>query len=493
MDELKTASAPTTSRPKKDQTRKTQVKKTQGEITWIEEQTTLSLSILEEPRQFFSEPRTEQEVRTFLLDIPQHSGWIHPLISVFERHRGKTAVLVILMCPKEHERMNFDEPAPNDDAFTHSLLLPIGKFVCDATGMPCIAIDYRKECRRKNDHCRSLLEKEFATLALATQVELLIAKNVYGIDFSATITWSKDVSAPGAGIDQLRQFQPSLLGHLERIPFHPRSWTQYGVEGEFAKVCTATTMDTFLFPVLERITGVDSDEIRDVVSSSWKSSKCRQLRTIANGGETKGINISSIVDAIRTPDDVYRRTLNKPLLASWAAMAKSPLAKLFTQNGLLPSWYLQQPAQVRVDYHKFVRQSRLPASEDIQHESNSEGNTGTSSLLPAPSVLNVKMIPNPIFDEEAIMTLDVALLVPLFVGLVGSDSLKSKENKSARDKARKAGFSEARKLEEKEKAKQYYENRKAKYGAVPGMHERANQQRRLKYAATRDAKLASGK
>ncbi|KAI3552372.1 hypothetical protein CSPX01_00121, partial [Colletotrichum filicis] len=52
---------------------------------------------------------------------------------------------------------------------------------------------------------------DFRRLASATQVEFLIPKNVYGIEFVTTVTWSKDLSAPGDGIGLIQQFQPGLI------------------------------------------------------------------------------------------------------------------------------------------------------------------------------------------------------------------------------------------------------------------------------------------
>ncbi|KXH36635.1 hypothetical protein CSIM01_03028 [Colletotrichum simmondsii] len=161
----------------------------------------------------------------------------------------------------------------------------------------------------KKCHCKSTTDRDLRKLASATVVEFLIPKNVYGVEFVTTITWSKDFSAPGDGTDLVQPFQPSLICRMERIPFHPRSQTRHGVEGEFAKLCTAATMYAFLFPVLERPREVDSDEDRETLRNAWKSSKCRQLCTGMNGGETEGINTFSATDIICTLEDAHEPTL----------------------------------------------------------------------------------------------------------------------------------------------------------------------------------------
>uniref|UniRef100_A0A0B7JPU8 Uncharacterized protein n=1 Tax=Bionectria ochroleuca TaxID=29856 RepID=A0A0B7JPU8_BIOOC len=57
-------------------------------------------------------------------------------------------------------------------------------------GISCIAMDYRKECRRKGGRCAPFTDDEVLVHGLATVAEITIAQRLYGIKIASAIAIS---------------------------------------------------------------------------------------------------------------------------------------------------------------------------------------------------------------------------------------------------------------------------------------------------------------
>ncbi|KAK6225896.1 hypothetical protein QIS74_01943 [Colletotrichum tabaci] len=492
---------------------------TWDEKTWIENISAKSMKIFAEAIEFFTQPRTEQDLANFLQKIPEHSGWIHPLLPNFQRHRGKEAILTILLCPKMTQRMDFDSPVPDKDAFTHSLLFPVGKWMEEVTGLPSIAMDFRKECRRRDGHCLSLSEPEYQRLSVATQVELLIARNVYDITFLHTITWSRDVSYLGKGVDIVLQLEPNLLGSVYRIPFHPRTFTLIGFENQVGQSTFRHIIETYVFPILETITGVEDEQIERVLWEAWGETNNHLLRTVVVSGETKVGSISSLPDTLSAPNNLSRRTVDKTMLSLYALMANSPMAKQFESRGLLPTWFLKQPREIPVAFGRPRRrnQALLPAdasavdgdgsavlplpplsAADSAETSAAPSCPNTSSVegdesavfpyLPPSTEDPVRMMPNPIFDIEFINNKPASVVFPYYMGLTGIETIANKQYVRAQERRRKLERTESEKEAVRKQAKIDNANRKAKM-ADPEFRAEVNATRRAKRAMRKELGL----
>ncbi|KZL79941.1 hypothetical protein CI238_10200 [Colletotrichum incanum] len=483
-----TASAPTIRGSKKEPDSKPPNRASWNEETWIETSTKKSTEPLTQALEFFSQSRTEAEAADYLEQIPEHSGWIHPLIPKFQRHRGKKAVLTILMCPKKDQRMDFDVPPPDVYAFTHSFLLPIGNFVEEATGMPSIAIDFRKECRRKGEHCANITDKEFARLAAATQVELLIARNVFDITFVQTTAWSRDVATTATGLDQLLQLEPNLLGQVDRISFHPRALSLVMIETQLAQNTFWHAMHDFIFPILSRTTGLPVDRVESDLRKAWKQTTSILLRTVVVSGETKASTIASLPDILSTPNDLSKKTVNRPLLSQYALMASSSYADQFVAAGLLPTWFLHQPREIPTTFGtKRVRKSAAPLDE-AQDTSSVDGERRAVHPSPDPSTEDTppRMMPNPIFDVDFIMSSPTVVVHAFYQGLTGAETLDAREQKNIRAKRRKANLTEEQREEVKKRLKVYNAKRKEMVDNDPEMRDRINADRRARRKARKE-------
>ncbi|WYZ36656.1 hypothetical protein EsH8_II_000162 [Colletotrichum jinshuiense] len=461
--------------------------------TWIETSFTNSMELFAQALDFFSQRRTEKDLTDFLQQIPEFSGWVHPLIPNFQRHRGKEAVLTILMCPKLDQRMDFSAPPPDRFSFTHALLLPMGNLIEQVTGMPSIAIDFRKECRRDDGHCAYITAKEAPRLAAATQVELLIARNVYDITFVHTITWSRDVSSTGGGLDQLIQLEPRLLGpDIDRIYFHPRIFTLVGMVTIFAQSTFWHGMYDYVFPILFKITGLPLDRIHDDLRQAWLQEEDNHLlRTVVASGETKVLTIASLPDILSTPRDLSKKTANNAMLASYALMASSPHAKTFAAKGLLPTWFLHQPREIPADFGpKRVRKSAARPSKDVQDASSVDGERRVVHPSPDPSAEDKapRMMPNPVFDADFIMDSSAVVILPFYVGLTGSETLYSREQKNLKARDRKRERREADPEGTRKKQKEDYRKYKERLDNDPEMRDRTNAARRERRWAKKMAK-----
>ncbi|KAK2019013.1 hypothetical protein LZ32DRAFT_299251 [Colletotrichum eremochloae] len=475
---------------KKDEGVKPTNRDTWGHKTWLEITTSRSMEVLSNATEFFSQHRTESELTDFLKEIPEHSGWIHPLIPNFEKHRGKNVLLTILSCPKMLQRMNYDIPPPDPYAFTHALLLPIAQFIEETTGISSIAIDFRKECRRSDDHCAFLSRAEIMMLAAATQVELLVAKNVFDITFVHTIAWSRDVTKAGGGMDALSRAKPVLTGHIDRIPFHPRTFTFVGSEGQVSLTCFRALMYDHVLPIVSRLTGKPEQEIFQILLEVWKNAGNVLLRTVTVSTETKAFNIDSFPEMLETPRDLSKRTYNRPLLAKWAVLAMSEHAEMFATSGELPHWYLQQPRYIEATFG--LKRVRSDATTSLDMSSVEEEVCAVRPTLDPSTedtTVSARMIPNPVFDTDFIMSAEPVILSPYLTGLTGWETLAAREKKNERHKlarrTAKLEWTDAQREEARKKQKVHNDTRKQKM-QDDEFRDRVNAERRLKRKAKKE-------
>ena len=88
----------------------------------------------------------------------------------------------------------------------------------------CLAMDFRKECRRDSKDCRcpAFNKDELIVCGVATVGELHVARNVYGIKVMATVAISSNACRGISGVEKLQDTRP-LLGKVYKIPWHPRT------------------------------------------------------------------------------------------------------------------------------------------------------------------------------------------------------------------------------------------------------------------------------
>ena len=83
-----------------------------------------SLDLVAEAEAYFGTRRTEADLAVYLRCIPEGAGWTHALLPTFQRARGQKAVLVLLLCAKEHQYINLWDAALADNnnggALVHS-------------------------------------------------------------------------------------------------------------------------------------------------------------------------------------------------------------------------------------------------------------------------------------------------------------------------------------------------------------------------------------
>jgi len=74
-----------------------------------------SLDLVAEAEAYFGTRRTEADLAVYLRCIPEGAGWTHALLPTFQRARGQKAVLVLLLCAKEHQYINLWDAALADN------------------------------------------------------------------------------------------------------------------------------------------------------------------------------------------------------------------------------------------------------------------------------------------------------------------------------------------------------------------------------------------
>lgn len=225
--------------------------------TWLEEQYSVDKTELAEAVSYFGQSRSEAELDKFLGKVPSYAGWIHRTLPALRKAKGTTAILFMGLCPKREEVFGVGNETPDIRAFTVSLLSPMANILQQATGKHVVALNVRKQCRRTPNlqNCAQFSQAEFDILSAATRVELLIAKHVYNIDFSDTLAWSEDVAGTGKTLDSLLEFSPCLLGHVYRVPFHPRHLAFVGTNAIVAQVAFRCALQELILPILSDISG----------------------------------------------------------------------------------------------------------------------------------------------------------------------------------------------------------------------------------------------
>ncbi|KAF5605747.1 uncharacterized protein FSUBG_6350 [Fusarium subglutinans] len=177
------------------------------------------VSIVRGLEKFESESQVERFVNTPEFCPPQ-CGWLYPLVSQLRKCRSQPVVLLVLQCPKRNCRLNPQEPTSS--CFTDVFIAALTDYFA-LHGIHCIAMDFRKECRRSvgDNRCPALTSAEFNVCGLATMGELYIAHNVYGIRILATVAISANACN---GIRSLQRIAgiSHLMGQVYYIPWHPR-------------------------------------------------------------------------------------------------------------------------------------------------------------------------------------------------------------------------------------------------------------------------------
>ncbi|SCO34140.1 uncharacterized protein FFNC_03656 [Fusarium fujikuroi] len=176
--------------------------------------------------------RERGEVFRFVDDpqlCPRGCGWVYPLLPQFEALENHKVVLLMLLCPKHHTRVNPNEPKPScfTDIFVATIVSYFGM-----SGIKCIVMNFRKECRRDRQDacCPGLTEDELICCGIATMAEVHIALNVFGIQIKATIAISASSCAGITPLEQDLDFAP-LLGTIYRIQWHPRALVSLAFSG----------------------------------------------------------------------------------------------------------------------------------------------------------------------------------------------------------------------------------------------------------------------
>ncbi|KAK5996507.1 hypothetical protein PT974_01842 [Cladobotryum mycophilum] len=166
--------------------------------------------------------QSEQQLDEFLEDparYPADCGWITQWLPQFRAHRGEKAVLFLLHCPLREHVISL-QGVPK--CLTEEIILLIAKYLL-TFNIRTIAVDVRKECQRAKDNsgCLHIRGEERVVCSLATIGEAIIARNVFGIEFIATIAASWNACA---ALDTIHTWPSSsfLFGTSYRIDWHPR-------------------------------------------------------------------------------------------------------------------------------------------------------------------------------------------------------------------------------------------------------------------------------
>ena len=328
--------------------------------TWIEQQYQHDRTHLLHAVQFFSTARTVPELTAFLAAIPPESRWIHPLLPFFMSHRNKKAVLFLLLCPKRNQSI---EMTPVDKhLFTAHLVRPIGDLITRTTEKPVIYANFCKQCRRdkKDGNCLTITQSEITLFNIATRVELLIAKNVFGITFTHTMAWSKQFAGIGGGLDALLSWDSDhLLGQVLRIHSHPRWFKMPGIGVDIGKICFRASVWELLCPPIALITKQQIDDVVKELMGAYESSPCPAFAPLVYGTAASVTSVASDQQQLLYPTDPTWFASNRLMLASWAMMARMPWAAGLVRDGRLPDYYLTLPRGLATDAVGWV-----PATQD---------------------------------------------------------------------------------------------------------------------------------
>ena len=344
---------------------------------------------------------------------------------------------------------------------------PMGHLIRTTMGKPAIGIDFRKQCRRvpKDDHCARLTLTEIHLYTLATRLELLIARNVFGISFTHSVAWSQSVIGISNGLDMLMEFPDatSLMGHVSTIPVHPRHFCFLpNTALQVAKISFEASMRELVSPVLAEITRKTVNEIENFLFDMYSESSCVLLKPLFSQREITVRSIQSAYQKVDHSDDKDWREINRPLLAAWAILAQSPEAATFVEEGRLPSWYLRIPRQVQ------------------QQDSAATSISSASPILPAQGHTDSCLL----LDPTWVLAAPLAKLEYELRGLVGArtqavrDSAKEyarnmranwtpeekeayRTYRNARDRERRANQNEQAKERHREAKKRSYAKGKA--------------------------------
>lgn len=147
-------------------------------------------------------------------------------------------------------------------------------------GIDCIAMDFRKECRRrpKRNRCAFYNDTEKTICGLASVAELLVARNVFGINLSSTVTFSSGV---GSNIDIINTWdsEQDLLGPIRKVPWHPRLLWGVAKSMHESRWMLLHLLSQDVAPVLQRILAdyghhdVDQASIVDELEQVYSESK----------------------------------------------------------------------------------------------------------------------------------------------------------------------------------------------------------------------------
>ncbi|CAM1503041.1 Fc.00g078170.m01.CDS01 [Cosmosporella sp. VM-42] len=112
---------------------------------------------------------------------------------------------------------------PNPTCFTDIFMSGISHYLSN-NDIYCIAINFRKECRRNSSDsfCRENTLSELVTYALATLGELVVAQRLFGIRIAVTVAISSNACQ---GLDAMQNLESAAgtLGRVLKVPWHPRA------------------------------------------------------------------------------------------------------------------------------------------------------------------------------------------------------------------------------------------------------------------------------
>ncbi|KAK5996506.1 hypothetical protein PT974_01841 [Cladobotryum mycophilum] len=123
-----------------------------------------------------------------------------------------------------------------------------------SNGVAAFEMDFRKQCRRAsgNSHCAQVHDQnEQHILVLASIVELLIAKNVFGVRVTSTVGFTRAVAGNGIALDAINTWDPSLLGHIYRVPWHPGRLGAMNDGSSFRRMRASILMQAHILPIVQ--------------------------------------------------------------------------------------------------------------------------------------------------------------------------------------------------------------------------------------------------
>ncbi|KAF6810581.1 hypothetical protein CSOJ01_06260 [Colletotrichum sojae] len=205
----------------------------------------------------------------------------------------------------------------------------------------------------------------------------------------------------------------------------------FGFESTFTQNSFWANMGAHVLPIWEMICNMERDDVAHhadprVARNGEYTNSDRYEREAG----TKAFTIASVKDLVSTPDD-----------------------------------YLGQPAKV-------------PATNPVKRKRRST--SGTEDQSEPSNAGNVPMMPNPVFDADAIINSTSTKLIPFYRGLTVPETMYARKTRNdARNRSRSERTAEEIQ-KEKEQNAEYYRNNKAKVAAVRGMAEWWDEERRKK-------------